>query len=121
MNTSTLPIVASTVHGVPSGNYDGSSLDWPSDAVKAVSYYKGQGSFQTIVIQVTEFQGKIVIDGSLSSAADTTSWTELYTYDSSFSVLTDYHPETIVGNFVWVRARVIGFTQGTINQITITY
>ena len=34
-------LLNSTVHGIPSGNYDGSSQDWFSDAVKAANYYRG--------------------------------------------------------------------------------
>lgn len=121
MNYTTTTIIDTTEHGVPSGNYDGSSLVWSSDAVKAVAYYRGQGSFQTITIQVTGFRGKIVIEGSLSDQSDTTSWVELYDYDFTNSTITDYHPETITGNFVWMRARVIDFTQGVIVGVTISY
>jgi diaminopimelate epimerase len=121
MNYTTTTIIGTTEHGVPSGNYDGSSLEWSSNAVKAVAYYLGQGSFQTVTIQVTGFQGRIIIEGSLSDQSDTTSWVELYDYNFANSTITDYHPETIIGNFVWMRARVIAFTQGVINGVTISY
>ena len=45
-------LVPRTVHGEPSGNYDGSSLDWYSDPVKAANYYVGD------LIQQAEEDGK---------------------------------------------------------------
>mgnify|MGYP003656985717 CR=1 FL=1 len=32
-----------------------------------------------------------------------------------------YHPESILGNFVWMRLHVTAFEGGTINSVTITY
>jgi hypothetical protein len=34
---------------------------------------------------------------------------------------TDYHPETITGNFVWIRVNVLGFDGGIIDSVTISY
>ena len=48
MNVNTLTILGYTQHGVPSGNYDGSSLEFDSDGAKGVGYYRGQGSIQTV-------------------------------------------------------------------------
>ena len=59
MSTTTVIVLGTTVNGTPSGNYDGSSLDFVSDAAKSVGYYRGQGSLQTLIIQVTAFDGII--------------------------------------------------------------
>lgn len=114
-------ILATTVHGEPSGNYDGSSLDWYSDAVPAANYYRGRGGIQTVAIQVTGFEGTIKIEASLDTLTDTADWFETYSYTSGMSPITDYHPYTITGNFVWLRARVEDFTAGTINLVTVTF
>lgn len=114
-------ILSTTVHGEPSGRYDGSSQDWHSDAVPAANYYRGRGSVQTVIIQVTAFLGRIVIEASLDSLWESATWFETYEFDSDSSPRTDYHPATIVGNFVWLRARIEGFDSGTINGITVSY
>jgi hypothetical protein len=42
-------------------------------------------------------------------------------YGDDSTVLTDYHPITVTGNFTFMRARITGFDAGTINSITLTY
>ena len=115
-------ILATTVYGVPSGNYDGSSQDWLSDAVQAAAYYRGQGSFQTVLFSVSGFEGVLTLEATLDPDPDTAGWFDTFVYgDGSTTPLTDYHPETITGNFTWMRVRVEGFSGGTINTVTITY
>jgi len=115
-------ILDTTEYGVPSGNYDGSSQDWLSNAVQAASYYRGQGSVQTVLFQVTGFEGVLTLEATLDSDPDTASWFDTFVYgDGSTTPLTDYHPANIVGNFTWMRVRVEGFSGGTINAITIAY
>jgi len=115
-------IIDTTEYGVPSGNYDGSSQDWFSSAVRAVNYYRGQGGIQTVLFDVTGFEGILVLEATLDSDPDSAAWFETFTYgDGSTTPLTDYHPETVTGNFTWMRVRVEGFSGGTINTVTITY
>jgi hypothetical protein len=115
-------IIDTTEYGVPSGNYDGSSQDWFSSAVRAVNYYRGQGGIQTVLFQVTGFEGVLVLEATLDSDPDSAAWFETFTYgDGSTVALTDYHPATVTGNFTWVRVRVEGFSGGTINTVSITY
>lgn len=116
-------LLAQTVHGTPSGNYDGSSQDWFSDAVKAANYYRGRGSVQTVAIDVAGFQGTMVVQATLDEdPTDQAAWFNVYTYDAgSVSPVTDYHPEAILGNFTWLRVRVEDFSTGTINTVTASY
>lgn len=118
----TYTILSQTVHGVPSGNYDGSSQDWASDPVEAADYYRNRGSStQTVTIDVADFVGSIVIEASLDTESDQAIWFELTRFGDSETPITDRRPETILGNFVWLRARVELFEAGTINFITATY
>ncbi len=115
-------ILTTTEYGVPAGNYDGSSQDWVSDAVRAANYYRGQGSVQTISLRVTDFEGIIYLDATLDANAPDATWFNTYTYGDGSSVpLTDYHPATVTGNFTWIRARIEGFSGGTIDSVVITY
>ena len=110
-----------TVHGVPSGNYDGSSMDFDGNTVKAANYYQGLGDLQTVIIRVQEFKGIIRLRGSLETSWQAAMWFET----EEFRALE--HPETgvftfsIRGNFVWMKAEIIGFSEGTIESITISY
>lgn len=115
-------ILGTTDYGVPSGNYDGSSQDWPSDAVKAANYYRGRGGLQTVTFSVAGFEGIMRLEATLDSDPDSAVWFQTYVYgDGSTIPLTDYHPATVTGNFTWMRVRVEGFSGGTINSVTITY
>jgi hypothetical protein len=115
-------ILDTTVYGVPSGNYDGSSQDWISDPVKAANYYRGQGSIQTVTFTIQGFEGVMHLEATLSADPAQAVWFNTFTYgDGSTIPLTDYHPEAVVGNFTWMRVRVEGFSGGTINSVTIAY
>lgn len=123
MTVNTQILLDTTVHGTASGNYDGSSQDWYSEARQAANYYRGRGGLQTVIIRVTNFVGLIRIQATLDTLQHTASWFDTYEYgDSSSGVpITDYHPATITGNFVWLRADIEGFDQGTIDAVTVTY
>ena len=117
----TKTILGTTVYGTPSSNYDGSSQDWASDPQEAANYYRGRGSLQTVLIGVTDFVGEIVIEATLDSVAETAVWFETHTYGDLNNPVTGIHSTNIQGNFVWMRARVVGFDAGTINSVTISY
>jgi hypothetical protein len=115
-------ILDTTVYGTPSGNYDGSSQDWISDARLASNYYRGQGSVQTVLFDVTNFEGSMILEGTLDTDPASAAWFRTFVYgDGSTVPLTAYHPETVTGNFTWMRVRVEGFAGGTINTVSITY
>lgn len=115
-------ILDTTVYGVPSGNYDGSSQDWFSEPAKAANYYRGQGSIQTVTFTVQGFEGVMHLEATLSANPAEATWFDTFTYgDGSTIPLTDYHPEAVVGNFTWMRVRIEGFSGGTINSVTIAY
>jgi hypothetical protein len=124
MNLTTLPLLESTVNGIPSGNYDGSSLDFVGNAQIAVNYYGGQGSIQTVTISVTNFTGDIRLEATLNDSlavnTDQAYWFEVDQYLRLLPT-TQIYPVTLTGNFTYMRARILDFETGTINAITITY
>jgi hypothetical protein len=119
MTTETL--LTAVTHGTPSGNYDGSSQDWISDAVKAADYYRGRGGVQTMGFSVTGFQGTITIEATLDTDPDSAAWFSTLVYGDASTVTTQSISESIVGNFTWLRARVEHFEAGVINTVTATY
>ena len=119
--STTLTILPLTQHGVPSGNYDGSSTDFDSDGAKAVGYYRGQGSVQTVYQRVSGFQGRITLQATLDQDWTRANWVDVNVFSDGSTVETGVHPVSLTGNYTWMRARITEFTAGTIDSITITY
>ena len=124
-----ITLIPYTVVGIPSGNYDGSSLDWYSDPIKAANYYKGHGFIQTVWFNVTDFIGVITIQATLDRSpgevndttyATSSSWFTVTEFGDS-SIITDYRPIVVPGNFTWLRARIQNFDSGQINRVHVTY
>lgn len=121
MTITNLSIVSTTTYGVPSGNYDGSSLDFNSDGVKAAGYYQGQGSVQTVLIRVTGFVGIIKLQATLDENWESAKWFDLEEFGDGSTADTDTRSYSLIGNFAWMRAAITSFESGTINYITISY
>ncbi len=119
MTTSTV-ILGTTVYGTASGNYDGSSQDWSSDAVQAANYYWGRGSVQTIAFVLTGFVGDILLEATLDADPNSATWFETYEIIAA-TAQTQHQVTTITGNFTWMRVRVVEFVGGTINSVIITF
>jgi hypothetical protein len=121
MSATVQTMLSNVVYGTASGNYDGSSQDFVSDAVPAASYYAGYGALQTVTYRVIGFTGTITIEATLNDNRDTAVWVDVNTYGDGSSTYTDYHPVNVTGNFVWFRARVQNFDSGEIQFVTVTY
>lgn len=122
MKTTTLQLLPTTTHGTPSGNYDGSSLDWAGVDQQAADYYGGFGALQTVAYFLLSFQGLIILEATLDTApADDTAWFEVNRFDSLSTTTTNNFSVNITGNFTWLRARVEGFQQGTITKLMLSY
>jgi len=121
MNVNNLEILSLTQHGVPSGNYDGSSLDFNSDGAKAVGYYRGQGAIQTVYQRITGFQGVITLEATLDQTWEAARWVEVNQFDNSLAPASGVYPVSLTGNYTWMRARVTDFVAGTIDSIILNY
>jgi hypothetical protein len=118
MKTQDLVLIPTTVHGTPSGNYDGSSEDWAGERQKAVGYYRQPAGVQSLMFNTNGFVGVMDIQATLDAdPGNDDAWFAIQgvgpgTYNLSLSVK---------GNFTWMRIRVREFTSGTINSVTLTY
>ena len=106
-------------YGVPSGNYDGSSLDWNSDAEQGPGYYLGHSGQQTFTLRLTAFTGQLTIQGTLDSDPDHANWVTVY--DLTDTDVSTYFSIERTASFVWLRVRVQDFDAGTINQVDVVY
>jgi len=117
----TQTLLENVVYGTASGNYDGSSQDFYSDAVPAANYYGGQGSLQTVTYQLQNFVGIITIQATLNDTQESAPWFTVATYGDGSTAETGTTPVNAVGNFVWLRAHIVGFDAGTIQYINVAY
>ena len=117
----TQTLVSDVTYGSASGNYDGSSQDWFSDAVPAANYYGGQGALQTITYQLQDFVGVITIRATLNDLQESAPWFDIATYGDGSTPDTGTIPVTVMGNFTWIRAEITEFSAGTIQLITVAY
>jgi len=127
MKTTTLQLLPTTTYGTPSGNYDGSSLDWAGVEQKAANYYGGYGTLQTIAFYLLNFSGRIIIEATLDSTpAVDGDWFEISRVDNVVisndpPPLTSNFIRNITGNFTWIRAKVELFDSGTITKVMLSY
>lgn len=120
MNLTQITLVNAVEYGVPSGNYDGSSADFFSDAAQAVGFYQGQGSVQTVLINVANFTGSVITQATLGNNPESAAWFDVDVYEPVTNT-TQIHSVSAVGNFVWIRVAVQGFESGIINSVTLSY
>jgi hypothetical protein len=122
MKTTTLQLLPTTTFGTPSGNYDGSSLDFNGVEQQAANYYGGFGGLQTIAFFLNAFQGRIIIQATLESVpAVDEDWFRVNDFDSTQSPTTNNFSTNITGNFTWIRARVTDFEAGSIEKVMMSY
>lgn len=117
---STLILVDDVSYGTASGNYDGSSQDWASDAVSAANYYGGQGALQTVTYQLQNFVGVITIEATLNDSRESAPWFEIARYGDGSTADNGTIPVNVLGNFTWLRAVITDFDSGTIS-ISVAY
>jgi hypothetical protein len=121
MTTSTQTMLTNVVYGQASGNYDGSSQLFYSNAVPAANYYGGNGAIQTLFYDLDEFVGIITIQATLNDLPEQAQWFDISERGDGSSSDSGYTSSTVQGNFSWLRARVDAFDGGTIRSVVAVY
>jgi hypothetical protein len=119
--TTTQTLLANTVYGQASGNYDGSSQLFYSNAVPAANYYNGLGNIQTLFYDLDGFVGVITVQATLNEVSSAAQWFDISERGDGITPDTGYTSSTVTGNFVWLRAQVEGFDGGTITEVKAVY
>jgi hypothetical protein len=92
-----------------------------SNAVPAANYYGGQGAIQTILYDLTDFQGLITVQATLNDLQDSAPWFDIATVGDVGNAITQVTSNTVIGNFTWIRAEITEFVAGNINVISASY
>jgi hypothetical protein len=114
------------------------ALEYVSDPVKGDGYFGGSDGFHTVQLNIQDFVGKIEMQGTLASEPNDIDWFDIklglsnYTVDTTgliseatttfmefTSATTEIRTYNLIGNFVWIRAKVSNWTEGTVNNIRI--
>ena len=91
-----------------------------SNVVPAANYYGGQGAIQTLLFDLFDFQGNIVVQATLNDLQDSAPWFEIANVIAANAV-TQVTSNTVIGNFTWIRAEITDFVSGNINLISASY
>lgn len=112
------------------------ALTFISNKVKGDGYFGNSDGFHSVQIALTNFIGRIEVQGTLANDPGSSDWVSLnlqsnrkyvdttgalvetttssYRYTTSTTVVLN---NNFVGNFVYVRGKISEFTQGTVNSI----
>ena len=115
----TQTLVPALQYGVPLGQYAGGNI-YVGNAVPAANYYGGQGAIQTLVANVTGFQGNISVEATLNDLQDSAPWFEIANVIAA-NVATQVTSNTVIGNFTWLRATITDFAAGNVNTVNASY
>lgn len=121
MTTTTQTVLSNVVYGTASGNYDGSSQLFYSNAVPAANYYGGNGSIQTIFYNLAGVVAIITLQATLNDLPEQAQWFDISVRGDGITPDTGLTSSTVTGNFSWIRAKVEGFDAGTITSVTVVY
>lgn len=89
---------------------------------QAAAYYLGNADLQTVSWNVTNLTATMVIQVSLVTdpiESTDSDWFPVHTV--IFNNQTTLGYANIEGNFVWIRAKIQGWSQGIVNNIKVAY
>lgn len=125
--TTTLILLPETSYVNP-GN--GAPYTVTGNTQPAAAYYLGNRDLQTVNIKCTNLTGNIVIQASLATNPTTNDWFKVYELVADANATPNTAPQlasnasvytNIEGNFVYMRAKLEGFNNGTLQFVKLSY
>ena len=86
---------------------------------KGDGYYGRADGLHTVQYNISGFTGIVAIQGTLAVNPVDADWFTVYT--ETHSQTTKVIATNFTGNYVWVRAVVSSWTDGTVNSITLNH
>jgi hypothetical protein len=96
----------------------------------AAAYYMGNRDLQTVNVNLTGCTGNITIEASLATSPGSSDWFKVYELVANANAASNSAPQlasnasiytNIEGNFVYLRAKVVGFNGGAVNFVKLSY
>jgi hypothetical protein len=119
MSNPTVTLIPTTTFGSSFGNYDANLTAFSSNISQGDGYYGLADGLHTVSYSVTNFLGNIQVQGTLTKTPTEIDWfaidNTLYVGNAIPELTTTSY--NFIGNFVWIRANVVAFSQGTINKV----
>jgi len=85
------------------------------DKFKGDGYYGRSDGLHTVQYTYTGLTGTIVIEATLAIEPGDSDWFYVHSYVAAQE--TSSKIQSITGNYVWIRAKLYNWTDGTINSI----
>jgi hypothetical protein len=117
-----MPSNSETILSTQTHTGDSSVQTLTGDAYKGDGYYGRSDGFHTIQYTVTGFRGAIEIQATLAVDPSEDDWfqvsyaTLVVDGDDTYSNVANF-----VGNYVWIRAKLSNWTDGTVNSIRLNH
>ena len=129
MSQSTTLIMLPQTAYVNPGN--GAPYTVTGNSQPAAAYYLGNRDLQTVNISLTDVTGNIVIQASLATSPSVEAdWFKVYELEANANAASNSAPlansnasiyTNVVGNFVYMRAKVTDFKGGAVNFVKLSY
>jgi hypothetical protein len=88
----------------------------------AAAYYLANKDLQTVSWNVTSVTGLLTIQATIAEDPSANNDSDWFTvYQTSFDNTTENGYTNLDGNFVWIRAKLAGFTGGVVQNIRVSY
>lgn len=101
---------------------DSSVQSVTGDKYQGDGYYGRSDGFHTAQYNYTGFLGTIKLQGTLATDPGSTDWFDITGTDVTTGFSTDgVNFKNFTGNFVWIRAVITGWTDGTVNSILLNH
>lgn len=110
---------ATILNLLPETTFDGSNHVVTGANFPASGYYLTNKDLQTVSWNVTNLTGLLSIEASLVDDPATDDWFAVHTETFDSTTATGY--TNIHGNFIWIRAQLIGLTQGVLQHVKVVY
>ena len=89
------------------------------DKYKGDGYYSRADGFHTVQYNISGFTGIVAIQGTLAINPVEADWFTIIS--DGHSTVTKVIASNFTGNYVWVRAVVSSWTDGSVNSITLNH
>jgi hypothetical protein len=125
--TTTLILLPQTVYN---GGGNANVYTVTGDRYPAAAYYLGNQDLQTVALSTLSVTGNIVIEASLATDPSGTDWFDVYKLEANANAPSNTASKiasttslgiNIEGNYVWMRAKLEDFAEGTLQYVKLTY